>query len=170
MRQIYVRGCNMVKAYISYSPYHMGHMISERHRVARYLKLFQLPKSKKPSSWSRYKQWEMQRPNGSTLNITDDGIQISAGRDNIGRHNLNCIARGPGGITNRLVQVDVLNDYWTNIIFRNHSYLNQFYHRAARSKIFQLNFLNTIRIIKKLLDKYLLFHFCGDHSFNNSCS
>merc|ERR1712226_1259122 len=59
----------------------------------------------------------MQRPNGSTLNITDDGIQISAGRDNIGRHNLNCIARGPGGITNRLVQVDVLNDYWTNIIF-----------------------------------------------------
>ena len=64
----------------------------------------------KPTSWSRYKQWEMQRPNGSMLNITDDGVQISAGRDNIGRHNLNCIARGPGGITKKLVQVDVLND------------------------------------------------------------
>ena len=63
----------------------------------------------------------MQQPNGSMLNITGDGVQISAGRDNIGRHNLNCIARGPGGITKRLVQVDVLNDYWTNIIFRKNS-------------------------------------------------
>jgi len=37
IRQIRVMGCNMAKAYVSYSPYHMAHMISDRHRVARYL-------------------------------------------------------------------------------------------------------------------------------------
>ena len=126
----------------------------------------------KPTSWSRYKQWEMQRPNGSMLNITDDGVQISAGRDNIGRHNLNCIARGPGGITKKLVQVDVLNDYWTNIIFRKNSSTEPFSVLVTFLSVLSpsIEIRKKFRIFKKFTDKYLLLYFGSDYCFNNSCS